>query len=62
MGAAIGLRNVPRDNYDERSCCLTEICSRGAWRCLIGNVPIPIQRRWFQIRIAGELRSVASGW
>ena len=42
---------VSRVDYDERSCCLTNICSRGGWHCLIRNAPIVIHWRYIQVRI-----------
>ena len=52
---------VRGDNYDERSCCLTNECSRGGWRCLIRNAPIAPRCCFIQFGSDGELRSVASG-
>ena len=42
---------VSRVDYDERSCCLTNICSRGGWHCLIRNAPVVIHWRYIQVRI-----------
>ena len=59
MGRAL-VRQVPNDNHDERSCCLTRGCSQAATSLPHHNAPSPIRPVW-SIRVDGVLRSAAVG-
>jgi hypothetical protein len=45
-------RRLPRDKQDEKTCCLTERCSRATEDCLISNVPVASSFRGDQIVVS----------